>query len=94
VLTSEQRNWALDNLGSPAAPLLWFARILPPAGPVRWLLELTKWLVLIVWGVAFIWIWFPVFAILFLWEGFSSHLPVRQAGSPPKDSKPPESSGH
>lgn len=87
MLTREQRNWALDNVGSPAAPLLWFGRFTPAVGPVRWLLELAKWLVLVVWAVVFIWVWFPVFAILFLWEGFSSP-------RPPKESKPPESSGH
>ena len=87
MLTREQRSWALDNLGSPAAPLLWFARILPPAGPVRWLLELAQWLVLVLWAVLFIWVWFTVFAVLFLWEGFSS------CGAP-KSSKPPEPSHH
>ncbi len=87
MLRHEQRNWALDNIGSPAAPLLWFARFAPVARPVRWLLELAKWLVLIVWAVLFIWVWFTVFAILFLWEGFSSQ-------GPPKESKSAEPSGH
>ena len=87
MLTRKQRNWALDNFGSPAAPLLWFARILPLAGPGRWLLGLAQWVVLVVWAVGLIWVWFPVFAVLFLWEGFSSH-------SAPKESKPPEPSGH
>lgn len=94
MLTREQRNWILDNVGSPAAPLLWFAYLKPATGPLRWLLELAKWLVLIVWAVGFLWIWFPVFAILFLWEGFSRHLPVQQAGGAPKSSEPAEPSGH
>lgn len=79
MLTAQQRDWALENLGSPAAPLTWFARMHPAAGPGRWLLEVAKWLVLLVWAVAFIWVWFTVFTVLFLWEGFSSPQPPKQS---------------
>ncbi len=75
MLTREQRDWAMDNLGLPFAPVKWFGRLKTSAGPAGWLLTVLKWLVVIVWAVGFIWVWFPVFAVLFLWEGFTSASP-------------------
>lgn len=69
MLTVEQHHWLLDNVGAPDSPLRWFAQMKRPEGPVGWLFDLAKWLALIIWSVAFIWVWFTVFSVLFLWEG-------------------------
>jgi hypothetical protein len=67
-MTREQYDWLLDQLAAPDAPLRWFARF-QVAGPVAWALTLVKYLVLVVWAAAFIWVWFTVFTLLFLYEG-------------------------
>jgi len=71
-LTREQFDWWLDNIGSPAAPLEWFKRI--PAAPRSATglgFEVAKYLALVLWAALFIWVWFPVFSALFLYEGLS-----------------------
>lgn len=75
ILTREQHDRALDHLGSPTAPLLWFERLKGVGGPAGWLMALVKWLLVVVWAVGFVWVWFTVFSVLFLCEGlgFTDH---------------------
>lgn len=95
MLSAEQHHQLLDNLGAPDAPLRWFARMKKSSGPVAWLLGLVQWLVLIVWAVGFIWVWFPVFAVLFLWEGLGFLEPGAAAAPPAGEhSKPAEAQTH
>lgn len=76
----------MENIGSPAGPLLWFARLQPRAWWARAGLEVAKWLLLLVWALGFLWIWFPVFVILFVWD-YASASDQRPAG-PAIPSKP------
>jgi hypothetical protein len=94
MLTVEQHHWLLDNLGAPDSPLHWFAQMKRPPGPVGWLFDLAKWLVLIVWSVAFIWVWFTVFAVLFLWEGLGFLEAAGESESGASASPPAESQPH
>lgn len=80
-LAREQYDWLLDNLAAPDAPLRWFARF-QMAGPVAWALALVKYLVLVVWAAAFIWLWFTLFSLLFLYEGLGLAPWVRGTGAP------------
>lgn len=88
MLTVEQHHWLLDNLGAPDSPLRWFAQMIRPAGPVGWLFDFGKWVALIIWSVAFIWLWFTAFSVLFLWEGLGFLKTAGAAASPPAESKP------
>lgn len=81
-ITREQYDWLLNNLAAPDAPLRWFARV-QVAGPVAWALAVVKYLVLIVWSAAFIWVWFPLFTVLFLYEGLGLAPWARGGGVPP-----------
>jgi hypothetical protein len=81
-MTKEQYDWWLDMLGAPDAPLRWFAR-LQMKGPLAWALALVKYLVLAIWAAAFIWVWFTVFAVLFLYEGLGLAPWARSSGPPP-----------
>jgi len=85
-ITREQYDWLLDNLGAPDAPLRWFAGF-RAAGPVAWVLVLVKYLVLVVWAVAFIWLWFALFTLLFLYEGLGLPSWARSSGPPPPAAK-------
>lgn len=69
MLTRDQFDWWLDNLASPAGPLEWFKRLPAAAGPAGWGLAVAKYLVLAIWASVFIWLWFAIFAVLFLYEG-------------------------
>lgn len=68
-IRKEQFDWWMENLGSPAGPLGWFKHWQAPAGAARWGTLTLSYLALIVWAVAFIWLWFAVFLVLFLYEG-------------------------
>ena len=81
-MTKEQYDWLLDMLGAPDAPLRWFARF-QMSGPAGWAVALVKYLVLVVWAAAFIWVWFMVFAVLFLYEGLGLAPWARSSGPPP-----------
>jgi hypothetical protein len=81
-MTREQYDWGLDNLGAPDAPLRWFAGF-ASAGPVAWVLAAVKYLALVIWAAAFIWLWFTVFTVLFLYEGLGLAPWARGGGAPP-----------
>jgi len=81
-LTREQYDWLLDNLAAPDAPLRWFARF-QMTGPVAWVLALVKYVVLMIWAAAFIWVWFTLFILLFLYEGLGLASWARSSGAPP-----------
>jgi hypothetical protein len=92
-LTRAQIDWLLDNLGGPAAPLAWVQRLGRPGGA---LLTLGQWLLVVVWAVAFVWLWFLVFlvgfALEYLQPASAPASPARSGVSTPaaseKDSPP------
>jgi hypothetical protein len=85
-MTREQYDWGLDNLGAPDAPLRWFARF-ASAGPVGYAVGVIKYLALVVWAAAFIWLWFTVFTVLFLYEGLGLAPWARSSGASPPATK-------
>ena len=85
-MTKEQFDWWLDNVGAPDAPLRWFARF-QAKGPVAWALAVVKYLALVVWASAFIWVWFTLFTLLFLYEGLGLAPWARSSGAPPAPAK-------
>lgn len=85
-MTREQYDWWLDNVAAPDAPLRWFARF-QAKGLVAWALAVAKYLALIVWASAFIWVWFTLFTLLFLYEGLGLAPWARSSGTPPAPAK-------
>lgn len=90
MLTHEQTDLLLNNLGSPAAPLAWFARLGRPAGPLGWLFDVARYLVLIIWSVGFVWLWSLAFVVFFLWDYFGPGGLAR----PSTPSAPPPAESH
>lgn len=68
-LTREKFDWLLENLASPAAPLVWFEKLQPGSGLARQLVRELKYLTLALWAAGFVWLWFLLFVVLFLYEG-------------------------
>ena len=85
-MTRGQYDWWLDNVGAPDAPLRWFARF-QTTGAAGAALAVVKYLALIIWSAGFIWIWFPVFTLLFLYEGLGLAPWSRSSGPPPAPAK-------
>ncbi|HXE75724.1 MAG TPA: hypothetical protein VNN18_08830 [Candidatus Xenobia bacterium] len=85
-MTREQFDWWLDNVAAPDAPLRWFARF-QMAGPAAWAVAVVKYLGLVVWASAFIWVWFTLFTLLFLYEGLGLAPWARSSGPPPAPAK-------
>lgn len=81
-MTHEQIDSLLNNLGSPLAPLAWFARLGRPAGPLGWLFSLAQYLVLIVWSVGFVWLWSLAFVVFFVWDYFGPGGLARSSAAP------------
>ena len=89
-MSKAQFDWWMDNIATPAAPLAWFRRFQAGSGAARVGLAAAKYLVLIFWAVFFIWVWFPVFALLFLVEGLGLAPWTRSSAAP----APPAESHH
>ena len=85
-ISRAQFDWLLDSLAAPDAPLRWFQRF-PATGPVVLALAVVKYLALIVWSAGFIWVWFPLFALLFLYEGLGLAPWARSSAPPPAPAK-------
>ena len=85
-ISREQFDWLLDKVAAPDAPLRWFARF-QAAGPVGRAMAVVKYLALVIWASAFIWVWFPLFALLFLYEGLGLAPWARSSGPPPAPAK-------
>ncbi len=81
-ISRERFDWLLDNVAAPDAPLRWFTRF-QAAGPMGAAIAAVKYLALIAWSAGFIWIWFPVFTLLFLYEGLGLAPWARSRGAPP-----------
>ena len=86
VIGREQFDGLLDYVAAPDAPLRWFERF-PAAGPVGAALTVVKYLALVAWSAGFIWIWFPLFALLFLYEGLGLAPWARSSAPPPAPAK-------
>lgn len=65
------REFLLDGVASPTAPLVWLAKLQPAGRAPRWWMTFLKADLVIIWSVCFVWVWFPLFFVMLLWETFA-----------------------
>jgi hypothetical protein len=66
------QEFLLDGVASPTAPLHWLAGWQPAGLWPRRLAWALKGALVFLWSVFFIWVWFPFFFVMLLWETFAA----------------------